>query len=60
LLTYTIHLYENQQVVVLQIDYVLGPNSSGDSLDDLVSANCVVSNRRPDCILVRIYLRQPR
>ena len=52
LLTYTVHIYQNQQVVILQINSVLWSHSSSNSLDDLISAKrVVVSNRWADSIL---------
>jgi hypothetical protein len=51
-LTYAVHIYQNQQVVVLQINSVLWSDSSSNSLDDLISAkSVVVSNRWADSIL---------
>jgi hypothetical protein len=50
--TYPVHIYENQQVVVLQINSVLWSDSSSDGLDYLVSVeSVVVSNCWADGIL---------
>ena len=55
-MTYTVDIYKNQQVVVLQIDAVLWSNSGSDSLNNLISAESVVSNRWADSILGRPYI----